>query len=224
MQLTFLGNCGVAIFDERCGVLIDAPNGLHTVFDAVPESVTDAVSAAQPPYDRLRGILFTHRHSDHYNKKRLSAICERRPELSVLDVSGATPQRGTVTMGEIAVSYETVPHSGEEFRDVFHRVLLIRMPEGAVYVTGDADWTSPLHGQILLREKPVAAIWNPNYVSHPEGRALLRLCPHNFVYHMPVESADVLGIGAKCRRSFERYANELAGVTLIDRYPTTCEI
>lgn len=221
MTLTFLGNCAVSIFDDCGGVLIDAPNGRHTMFDAVPERLAEEIAASAPPYDRLLGLLFTHRHSDHYDRKRLAAIRLSRPELACFDVSGATPPSGTIALGGVTVRFETVAHSGAEFHDVFHRVLLVRFGDKSVYITGDADWTSPLHAAILREERPTAAIWNPNFVSHPEGRALLPLCANNFIYHIPVGVPDSLGIAGKCRRSFERYAPELANVTQIDRYPFT---
>lgn len=222
MKLRFLGNCGVYAYTPECGVLIDAPNGLHTVFDAVPELTMAQIAASEPPYDVLRAVCFTHKHSDHYDKKRLKSLLEQRPDLATFVPNGQTPQQGSEPFPGGCIRYFTAAHSGAEFAGVFHRVLLITIGSETLYVTGDADRTNPIHAEILQNEHPIA-VFNPNFVSHEAGRALLPLCKKVFIYHMPELSEDTLGIARKCRTSFVRYADELKNVTLIEHYPTEVE-
>ena len=61
MKLIFLGNCAVYARQGDCGVLIDAPNGLHTTFDGMSESLFAQIAASEPPYDVLSAACFTHK-------------------------------------------------------------------------------------------------------------------------------------------------------------------
>ena len=224
MTLIFLGNAGVYLSGGSDGILVDAPNGRYTVFDPVADVLMEPIAAGHPPYDTLRGLCFTHQHSDHYNRKRVRELLERRPDLAVFVPNGATPETGEVAMGNAVVRYFTAPHSGAELRGTIHRVLLATVGGKTVYLSGDADWMDPIHKRILGTYRPDAAVWNGNYVSHEEGRRLLALCPKNFICHLPVLVEDKFGIGKKCQTSLERYAEELKTVTPVWTYPTEAEI
>ena len=224
MKLIFLGNCAVYARQGDCGVLIDAPNGLHTTFDGMPEELFEQIAASEPPYDVLSAACFTHKHSDHYDKKRLKTLLAQRGDFPVFAPNGATPENGEFPFPGGRLQYFSIRHSGEDFEEVYHRVLLLTIGDQTIYVTGDADWSDPLHAEIINTYKPCAAIWNPNFVSRDEGRALLSLCARNFIYHMPVESTVHIGIARKAYRMFERYPEQLRNVRLIDAYPTEIEI
>ncbi|MBQ7256040.1 MAG: hypothetical protein IJS31_07360 [Oscillospiraceae bacterium] len=224
MKLIFLGNCAVYARQGDCGVLIDAPNGLHTTFDGMSESLFAQIAASEPPYDVLNAACFTHKHSDHYDKKRLKTLLAQRGDFPVFAPNGATPENGEFPFLGGRLQYFSIRHSGEDFGEVYHRVLLLTIGDQTIYVTGDADWSNPLHTEIISTYKPYAAIWNPNFVSRDEGRALLSLCARNFIYHMPVESTVHIGIARKAYRMFERYPEQLRNVRLIDTYPTEVEI
>lgn len=224
MTLIFLGNAGVYLAGGGDGILVDAPNGRYTVFDPVTDDLMEPIAAGQPPYDCLRGLCFTHQHSDHYNRKRVRELLERRPDLTVFVPNGATPETGQIAMGNAEIRYFSAPHSGAELRGAYHRVLLASAGGKTVYLSGDADWSDPIHEKILTEYRPDAAVWNGNYVSHAEGRRLLALCPKNFLCHLPVLVEDKFGIGKKSRSSFDRYPEELANVTPVLAYPMEAEI
>lgn len=223
MQCVCLANCGLLLRTTDASLAVDAPNGLHTLFDGLPEETLEKMAAGEEPFERLRGFLFTHRHSDHYDKKRLRSVLERRPELIAFSPSGATAERGELEIGPFHIRYFSVPHSGEAFSGVFHRVFLIETEGKTVYVTGDADWAPDLHLQILRDVRPDLAVWTPNVFTHPESRPLLERSERNIIHHLPLFSEDALGIGRKCRSVRERIGADLPNVLFADRPGFTIE-
>lgn len=223
MRCTFLANCGLLLESDDHSILVDAPNGLHTAFDGVSDAEFEKMLHGMPPYDGLCAMFFTHRHLDHYDKKRVRQLSQTRPDVAAYAPNGLTPLEGQVQAGDFTVRYFTIGHSGEEFSDVSHRVLLVEVEGKRLYITGDAMWNE-LHLPILQQYSPNAAVWNPNFLTHEEGRALLGSVPRNFIYHLPVFGADVFGFGRKCETSFEKYQEFLPPTTLIKSYPISLEL
>jgi len=224
LNCTFLANCGLLLANDNASILVDAPNGQHTQFDGTTEDVFDRMLRFQTPYNGLCGAFFTHAHADHCDRKRLRELAQSRTDMFVFVPNGMSAEHDSMRAGDFLVRSFAIPHSGKEFSDVAHRVLLVEECGHRIYITGDADWTSPVHQEILDTYKPDAGVWNPNFVSHEEGRTLLSQLPRNFIYHMPVRSADVFGIARKCRTSFVRFKDELRNTCLIDDYPVVKEI
>ena len=223
MLCTFLANCAILLQSGEAAILIDAPNGLRSSFDGVSPREYEKMLLGAEPYKDLCGMIFTHKHPDHYDSQRVRAIALARENVPAYAADDASPKRGAVRVGPFTVRYFTIGHSGAEFSNVPHRVLLVEAEEKRLYVTGDADWSKALHLPILQEFAPDAACWNPNYLSHEEGRELLQLLPKNFIYHMPVAAEDVLGIGRRCRREFAMHGEKLRAV-LVDQYPSTFQI
>ena len=223
LKAIFLGNSGCCLFNGKTAILLDAPNRLHTVFDAVSESEMDEILQKEPPFDCLRAVLFSHRHSDHYDKKRLQSLLAVYPDLQVFSPSGATAPSGKMIVGGIGIEYTSVAHSGAEFADVPHVVYWIDMGDQSVYFTGDALWDKQIHLDIWNGRTPDIGIWNPNFMNHPEGRELMRMCKTNILCHLPIFSDDVLGIGRKAKTSVERYGSEIPDLVCVKEYPLAVE-
>ena len=182
------------------------------------------MAAGTAPYDGLCGMFFTHGHADHCDKKRVREITSVRQNVGAYVPNGATPAEGVVQTGPFLVRYFTVSHSGEEFSDVPHRVILAEADGKRIYLTGDARWDDALHQSILETYHPDVAVWNPNFVTHAEGRELLTAASRNYIYHMPVSVPDSFGIAAKCRTCMERYGPELQNTQVVEAYPHMIEI
>ena len=67
MKITLVCNCGLLIEAGGAALLIDAPHGKLPPFGQFAPQALQALLAAQPPYDHLAGVCFTHRHADHYD-------------------------------------------------------------------------------------------------------------------------------------------------------------
>lgn len=221
LSCTFLANCGLLLCSDHQALLFDAPCGLNSPFDGTDEATFVRMRALQTPYEGLMGLFFTHKHSDHYDRDRVSVIHAEQESL-VVHTPQTVPE--VVCVGDFIVRRYFVPHSGLEFTNVPHCCYLVEAEGKKVYVTGDADWMHPMHQSVLNAHNVDAAVWNPNFVTHDEGRDLLHSLPRNFINHMPILSEDKFGIGRKCRTSFVKYAKALTNCELIDVYPITREI
>lgn len=224
MQCFFLANSGLLLRLPDASLAVDAPNGLHTLFDPFPEEALERMAAGEPPFEHLKGFLFTHRHSDHYDKKRLRSVLERRQDLTAFSPSGATPEQGEFEISPFRIRYDTVPHSGAEFANVFHRVYRIEAAGKTVYVTGDADWSPERHLAVLGGCKPDLAVWNSNVLTHENSRELLSIPAKNLIVHLPLHSEDALGVGRKCRSVWSRVGAEKPNVTLAEQDGLVLEI
>ena len=224
LKAVFLGNSGCCITDGQTAVLLDAPNGLYSVFDAVSESEMTEIMQRKPPFDCIRAVLFSHRHSDHYNKKRLQMLLESHPDLQVFYPNGSTAPSGTLSVGGARVEYAAVPHSGVEFSDVPHVVYWIDMNGTCVYFSGDATWDKQKHQSIWKGRVPDVGIWNPNFINHEEGRALMQQCKTNILCHLPNRSEDVLGIGKKAQSSILKFGGTIPNLICVTEYPMTIDL
>lgn len=216
MECLFLANCGLLLRTEDASLAVDTPNGLRTIFDGLSEEMHGKMASGEAPFEHLRGFLFTHRHSDHYDKKRLNSVLERRSELTVFSASGSVAETGELWIDPFHIRYFTVSHSGAEFAEVYHRVFLIEAEGKTVYVTGDADWLPERHLEILRDVRPDLAVWNPNVFTHPESRILLKLAKCSVINHLPLFSEDALGIGRKCKTVRERIGADWPDVLFAD--------
>ena len=89
----------------------------------------------------------------------------------------------------------------------------------------DAAPDAEAHRRILNGRTADAAFWNSQYLSYPETRALLRGCAGvSYIYHMPVDDADVSGIRRKCERNMQRFGAELPNVRVLTHYPSILDI
>lgn len=224
LKCTFLANCALYLETETEGLLLDAPNGLRSPFDGVSEEEGLRMINGEMPYDKLVGMVFTHKHSDHFDRRRARAILEKNPAAVLFAPGGGTAEQGEFLAGSAKIRYFAVPHSGQEFSNTVHRVFVIAMGGKTLYVTGDADWEADLHKEILHTYRPDVCFFNPNYVSHETGREVVQRSAKSFIYHMPFQSEDTYGIARKCRSSFDRYGMELQNAELITRYPITVEL
>ena len=98
--------------------------------------------------------------------------------------------------------------------------LLVKCGGKKVYITADATPDAERHRMVLAGRRCDAAFWNGLHLSYVETRTLMReAAEKNYVYHVPVDPADTSGIRRKCERNMQRFASELAGVVVLDRYP-----
>ena len=224
LKAIFLGNSACCLTDGMTSVLLDAPNGLHTVFDAVSEADFGAITDKLPPFDLLKGVLFSHRHSDHYDKKRLRILQDAFPDLLVLSPSGASAPNGTLAVGSFRAEYASVPHSGAEFADVPHVVYWLTAGNKSIYFSGDAIWDREAHLSVWKGRTPDVGIWNPNFINHSDSRELMQKCEINILCHLPNHSEDVLGIGRKARSSIAKYGNTIPNLICVTEYPMTVDL
>ena len=224
LRCTFLGNCGFFLENETDAILVDCPNGFHYAYDRLAEEEYARILNRCGRYDKLRGLFFTHLHDDHYDAERTAELIENDRELVLFAPDANTEKSGAIQAGSFTVRYFKIPHSGENLRDVPHWVLMVETEGKQVFVTGDSEWTEPHLIELVAMYRPDCGIFNPNFVSHEEGRQLMAKIPENYIYHYPVNREDAYGIARKCRSRFVKHADELRNVHLVDELPYVAEI
>ncbi len=214
MRITLVCNCGLLIEAGGAALLIDAPCGHLPPFGAFPEEALRKLLSAQPPYGRLAGLCFTHRHPDHYDAAAVARLCAARPEVPVLLPEG---ERGTFAAGAFTIEYAQIPHVPVPAELMLpHWALLVCGGGRALYITADAVPDADRHRAVLAGRTADAAFWNSQVLAHAETRALLNACARrNFIYHIPTDTPDPSGIRRKCDRDWSRYSAELPTTQLL---------
>lgn len=226
MTVTLLCNCGLLLECGNLKLLIDAPNGPQAPFYEFPDTQLQKLIEAQPPYDGALALAFTHTHPDHFCRDKLRRVLDARPQLQVLLPDAATPDAGKIRLGGFTVEFHRFAHTPVPAHLMTeHFVLLVACGAERVYITSDAAPDASLHRSVLAGRRCSAAFWNGQYLSHAATRALLQEASEkNYVYHVPVDPTDMSGVRRKCERNLQRFASELGGVTVLDRYPSTIQI
>lgn len=225
MKITLMCSCGLLLEQDEQQLLIDAPNGELLPFTRCPEDVTRAVLAGEKPFDNLQGVLFTHLHPDHYDTAAVGALLGLHRVQAFLP-SWEDAEEVQMTAGAFSVRAVRVPHvPAPKFPEVAQYALLVATGEKSVYITADATPDAERHLQILGGCKVDAAFWNSQVLSYPACRAMLSECAKwNYIYHMPIDPADVTGIRRKCERNMVRFGNELKNVSVLEEYPFEIEL
>lgn len=222
MKITLVCSCGLLLECGEQKLLVDAPNGLLSPFYEFPDTELQKLIAAQPPYDGALALAFTHTHLDHFCRNKLGRVLDARPHTSVLLPDAAAPDADKVRLGGFTVEFHRFAHMPvPQNLMTEHFVLLVKGGGKTVYITADSEPDAEQHRRILDGRRCDAAFWNGIYLSYATTRELLcEAAEKNYVYHVPIDPADASGIRRKCERNMQRFADELAGVTVLDKYPT----
>lgn len=221
MRITLLSNCGLALEQGGSTLLVDALNKQFRCYYGLPPETFARMLAGEYPYDALCGILFTHRHPDHYNEGRALQL-RTASGAPVFAPAADTPDRLGWQMGPFAVEFCRFAHMPVPgWEETAHGVYFISAAGKSVYVTADAQIDTARHRAVLRGRRADAAFWNGQYLSYPQTRTLLLdAAERNYIYHIPVDEKDVCGVRRKCERSMARFGAELPGVSLLEQYPS----
>ena len=219
MKITLICNCGLLFQSGQDAILIDGINRESLDFKVLPDAEYQKMLTGQPPYEVLPELFFSHRHSDHMDRKKVRALLEARGTSQIAAPAEGTRQAGCFTVTSVPFAHTPIPTGGEKA----HYVLLVEAEGKLVYVAADADIDAEKHRRILNGRVADAAFWNGQYLSYPETRKLLReSAKKNYIYHNP-EGEDS-GIVRKCLRNLERYPDETQTCTVLNQYPTVIEV
>ena len=225
MKISLLCSCGLLIEEDGLKIAVDLPCADVPPFAPLSAEHRDAFSRSLPPFDGLTGIVFTHRHPDHYDRHLLRAFHEQHPEVPIFVPGMQTPDSVTLDWGaQIELRRVAhVPVAG--YPPISQFAYLIRLHGRLVYVTGDAEADEAPHLAFLNDQIPDAAFYNGQFLNHPATRLLLtQHAAKSFIYHIPPDTEDVSGMRRKCDHAMQRYAQELPNVTLLETYPTVIEL
>lgn len=210
----------MALEADNSVLLIDVPNQKSEPFFPLPEHEWQRILFRQPPYDKVCGMWFSHRHPDHCDLEKVRMFQQRWPEIPVF-IPEQTNVRGCFRIGPFNMEYQRFDHA--PIPDPPPHVVTWITAEGrSLYLTADAALEPTLHRSFLRGRRADVALWNAMYLSRPETRVLLtEAADRSIIYHLPLRSTDTSGIWKKTDSNLKRYGKELPTVSLLDHYPMT---
>ena len=185
IRVTLLANAGVLIRYRDTALLLDGLFGRKdNPFSLLPPGCREAMLRAEPPFERLDYLLFTHYHPDHFDPEMVQALLERRRVKGLFYPKDESPavqklsrwlrqegipcvplcrdtDRAAIQIEpDISVQAFMVPHLGEEYRAVPHVCYLLTFDGRRVLFTADSDY---LHEDFSrLADTPLYAVFlNP---------------------------------------------------------------
>jgi L-ascorbate metabolism protein UlaG (beta-lactamase superfamily) len=215
----------------------------QTAFPA-PETLA-AMLAGAPPFDRIRGYLFTHLHPDHGNLDVIARAAD--PSIPVIlpatarfeDRIRALPNRLILlrdpveqhVIDDVTLTAIRVKHDGSSFYTIEAYAFLLETPAGTVFLAGDALTSDANLREAILnftqgdprQGKPGkridAAFLNYPEVSRERGRELVTkyLKPQRlfFVHFPPAPPEGPRDLG-RFQHSLAQYRETLPPITLCD--------
>ena len=84
IQLTYTGNMGVVVESENATWWLD---GVHEFYKReyqhLPDSIFQHALAGRPPFGKLKGLTFSHYHSDHFSAALTNRLIATHPSILV---------------------------------------------------------------------------------------------------------------------------------------------
>lgn len=202
-------NSGLYIRSGGSGILIDGIHrGKGIGFSDMPPELMEDMFQARGLFAELSGLLFTHRHHDHFDRELLCRFLSVRGnplpaiygtclELSNVVCKDPPGEPASFDMGNAAVTAVRTVHDGEIYKNDPHRSFLIHIGGESFFIGGDA---APDNGcadviKDASQSGVTAAFINVYQARSPEARDFLRrLRPERlFLYHLPFPEDDMYG-------------------------------
>ena len=181
-----LHNCALIIRTDDSALAIDVfSKGIYP-FDGIDEENIIAAMSGKGFFKEIKATLYTHIHPDHYDKE-LNDSFTKKFNIPTFVPDSNLGKDGRFDIGNFSVRYHKIRHSGKEYRDVIHYVLLINAEGKNIYIAGDADFNSKEHLEFLSDIKVDAAFFNPFYLSAQIPIIRLVSAKMAYIYHIPKE-------------------------------------
>lgn len=215
MRMRYVSNAGIILETEETSIGIDCfckdENHMYQDLEpAMKEELFDEIEKG-----KIKQLVFTHGHSDHFCAQDVAEACKRNSQLEILagkQVITELKKQGVSEkqMTEIALIEEQVLkkqicrdlhirfletlHDGEQYMDVQNLTLLINIGSKTLVITGDAQPRQELFREIQKWSAQIDWLLAPfPYVGlHTARKAISEnlSVKQILVLHQPKEEAD----------------------------------
>lgn len=197
-------NSGLYFRNGQIGLWVDGiHNGRRLGFSDMPEALAGQLAEHTGLFAHVGGVLFTHRHADHFCKEGLDRLLSlpNPPDVYApgLPESSITPRLigagvHRMAMAGVDILAKDTIHEGVMFRETIHQSYLIRMGDETFFLAGDAALT-PEEAETILscnRGSVNAAFVNFYQLVSQKGQEFLRIMKPQriFLEHLPFEEDD----------------------------------
>lgn len=210
MKITFL--CASALLIEAYNqkILVDGLIANGNIIEDMQKETEDAIIEQRGIFSDLDYLLITHKHEDHYDKKKVDEFIKNNPQTAVISPdSNLQPSNIDIIKGN---------HIEKGKFPIAHNSYLIQLEEGTILICGDADidydWFNSRFSDIDIKYLFV----NPLYISSTPARKIIDLlsADKTFVYHIPPEENDQYGYRYLAQKSLSSLSED-SNVYLLDK-------
>lgn len=217
-------NCGLYFENEDTGVFIDGIfRGNHEGYSDTSEETVEKIIRREDPFKKLKALLFTHRHADHFCEEKVERIMSESrtllfaPEYSKsnMDMIMPRPDVTSFKVGSMQVFAITTLHDGDaNLRKEPHVSYVLNTEEETFFVAGDAVFRQGEAEKIdyYCTNWIDAAFINPyQTMQYGDNRSFLKkLDPKEMVLiHKPYEKDDAYNIYSIFNTAVKRYPADL---------------
>lgn len=202
-------NAALYFHMEGKHILID---GLHegeiSGFSPMSSSLDRDLKLDQGIFGMLDAAIFTHKHPDHFSRRKLDILREHRPALAVFAPGEGMPgdliNVAVKKENAMLLSFDIGPvkvyairniHEGEPYYDDPHCSFLLQSEKESYFIGGDAILLPEeiSYFEDKLKRPVTAAFVNVYQAASESGKEYLhRLSPkRTFLYHLPMPKDDL---------------------------------
>ena len=189
VSITYTGNMGVLISDEKTAVWID---GLHEYYGPEylnpPDSLIEKAYTKRPPFNNLQWLLFTHYHRDHFSKKLVNHFLQKKSRYKVIgapqvvdsllasDAVNAWDKNTEVfydNLSSLRIKAFNIPHTWpQRHAKVQNIAYLVELNGFRILHTGDADTDMDAftHAGIGLIDAAIVPEW---FINNKSGKQII---------------------------------------------------
>ena len=233
MKMRYVSNAGIVFETNEISIGIDCfckdETGMYKDLEFhVKEDLFSEIEKG-----KLRVLIFTHEHSDHFYMEDVREACRKNKELKVwagenvvriLEQAGVCAQQLVRVHpsceyipdneeGNVRIQFLNTLHDGEQYADVQNLTLLINIGRKSMVITGDAMPREGLFEEIGRWEKEIDWLIAPfPYVGLRTARKAISEnldVKQIFVLHQPKEEADVQNWVANTKKVCEQARDKL---------------
>ena len=217
-------NCGLYFENENTGVLFDGVfQGHHEGYSDTSEETIENIIQRKAPYSRLKALLFTHRHHDHFNEEAVDRILSlSRTQLYAPEYEKSNaeslilrPDVTRIKIGSMLIYAIRTLHDGDaNLRAEPHVSYVINTEDETFFIAGDAIFRQGEAEKIdhFCDHWVEAAFVNPyQTLQYGDNLTFLRkMDPRQvFLIHKPYPEDDAYNIYIIFRTAARRYPADL---------------
>ncbi len=188
VSITYTGNMGTLISNEKTAVWID---GLHEYYGPAylnpPDSLLEKTFSKKGPFEKLKWLLFTHYHRDHFSKKltdrflqlgmdhKVIGATQVVDSLSTKDVINAWDKSDEVTHDDnvtLRIKAFNIPHIWPQRHNKVQNIAyLVEISGISILHVGDADTDAAAFDRMGISSVDAAIV--PQWFDSEKGRSII---------------------------------------------------
>ena len=222
-------NSGLYFWDGTAGLLVDGIHGgKEKGLSPMPEFLAEQLARRAGLFAHVDGVLFTHGHSDHFQRQGLRRLLSgpgrpgvygpKLPE-TYASIRPIRPGMYRVQVAQAYVLAKDTVHDGTGFQNTPHQSDLLRMGGETFFIAGDAALTpeDAAAFQGFYGSRVDAGFFNLYQLVSPQGQDFLRrLRPERiFLEHLPFKEDDPFHYRSLARQAARSMPADLPPVEIL---------